>query len=393
MNRNLLVKLAKQYGTPLYVYDAEVIEERCRELRKNFPNKAIFYAVKANNNPELLKIIRKEGLGIECVSPGEIRAGRAAGFPREKISYTCSNQTERDIKFAAKNAGYVHIDSLIQLELWGRLKLGREVSLRLNEGIGTGHHKHVVTGGPDSKFGISEKDIPAARRIAKRYGLRVVGLEQHIGSNILDKDRAIFLRSVKKLLASARAFPDVRHVDFGGGFGIPYKPGDKSLNLGAIGKEFKALTEEFAKEQGGEVTFALEPGRYVVAESGTLLTRVVDLKSTSAHSFVGVDSGFNHLVRPAMYGSYHPIDNLSRRAGPRKQVTIGGNVCESGDLFAVHRRIAAPRLGDLLRIGQAGAYGMSMASVYNLRELPREVLVAKGKSRDISISLEARVRG
>lgn len=387
------IKLAKQYGTPLYVYDQAVIEARCRELRKNFPNTAIFYAVKANNNPALLKVIKKEGLGIECVSPGEIRAGQAAGFPREKISYTCSNQTERDLKFAAKNAGHVHIDSLVQLERWGRLKLGRDVSLRLNEGIGTGHHKHVVTGGPDSKFGISEKDIPAARRIAKRYGLRVVSLEQHIGSNILDKDRAVFLRSVKKLLASARAFPDVRHVDFGGGFGIPYKPGDKPLNLRAIGKEFSVLTKEFAEERGGKATFALEPGRFVVAESGALITQVVDLKSTSAHSFVGVDSGFNHLVRPAMYGSYHPIENLSRSSGPRKKVTIGGNVCESGDLFAVRRSIAAPRLGDLLRIGQAGAYGMSMASVYNLRELPKEVLVSKGKAKDISVSLESRVRG
>jgi len=358
---------------------------------RSFPGVKIFYAVKANSNPELLKIIRKEGLGIECVSPGEIRAGQAAGFAQEKISFTCSNLSEADLVFAAKNAGHVHIDSLVQLETWGRKKLGKEVSLRINEGIGTGHHRHVVTGGPDSKFGISLKDIPDARRIAKKYGLRVVSVEQHIGSNILDKDADIFLKSVRKLLKSAEEFPDVRHVDFGGGFGIPYRPTDKALNLRTLGKEFTKLTDAFAKKRGGEVTFALEPGRYVVAESGTLLTTVVDMKSTSKHQFVGVNSGFNHLLRPAMYGSYHPIENLSRK-GTKKTVTIAGNVCESGDIFATHRSIAAPKMGDMLAIGNAGAYGMSMASVYNLRDLPNEYLLEKGKLRNISYSPEARVR-
>lgn len=390
MNTTIPRALLRKFPTPLYVYDRAVIEKRCRDLRKYFPNAKIFYAVKANSNPELLKIIRKEGLGIECVSPGEIRAGQAAGFPKSMISYTCSNQMESDLIFAAKNAGYVHIDSLVQLETWGRKKLGKEVSLRINEGIGTGHHRHVVTGGPDSKFGISEKDIPAARRIAKKYGLTIVAVEQHIGSNILNKDANIFLRSVRKLLRTARSFPDVRHVDFGGGFGIPYKPTDKALNLVALGKEFTKLTNAFSTERPG-TTFALEPGRYVVAESGTLYTSVVDLKSTSKHNFVGVNSGFNHLIRPAMYGSYHPITNVSRK-GPQKSVTIAGNVCESGDIFATNRTIASPKIGDLLAIGNAGAYGMSMVSVYNLRELPKEILIEKGRVRDISFSPEARVR-
>lgn len=381
----------KSLGTPCYVYDRAVIEKRCRDLRKYFPNTTVFYAVKANSNPELLKIIRKEGLGIECVSPGEIRAGIAAGFPKKMISFTCSNLTEGDLIFAAKNAGHVHIDSLVQLETWGRKKLGKEVSLRINEGIGAGHHHHVVTGGPDSKFGISEKDISAARKIAKKYGLSIVSLEQHIGSNVLEKDRGIFLKSVRKLLRTARSFPEVRHVDFGGGFGIPYRPTDTALNLSTLGKEFKVLTNAFAKERGGKVSFALEPGRYVVAESGTLLTTVVDMKSTSKHNFVGVDSGFNHLIRPAMYGSYHPIENLSKK-GTKKDITIAGNVCESGDIFATHRKIAAPKIGDVLAIGNAGAYGMSMASVYNLRELPKEFVLEKGRVRDITFSPEARVR-
>ncbi|MBY0110863.1 diaminopimelate decarboxylase [Patescibacteria group bacterium] len=381
----------KNLPTPCYVYDRAVIEKRCRDLKTYFPGVKIFYAVKANSNPELLKIIRKEGLGIECVSPGEIRAGQAAGMTKEKISFTCSNLSESDLVFAARNAGYVHIDSLVQLETWGKKKLGRDVSLRINEGIGTGHHRHVVTGGPDSKFGISLKDLPAARKIVKKYGLRVVSLEQHIGSNVLDKDADIFLKSVRKLLRSAEEFPEVRHVDFGGGFGIPYRPTDRALNLKTLGKEFTSLTNAFAEKRGGKVTFALEPGRYVVAESGTLLTTVVDMKSTSKHQFVGVNSGFNHLIRPAMYGSYHPIENLSRK-GTKKTVTIAGNVCESGDIFATHRSIVAPKIGDVLAIGNAGAYGMSMASVYNLRELPREFILEKGKAREITFSPEARVR-
>lgn len=380
----------KTLPTPCYVYDRSVIEKRCRDLRKHFPDAKVFYAVKANSNPELLKIIRKEGLGIECVSPGEIRAGQAAGFPKGMISYTCSNQMESDIVFAAKNAGYVHIDSLTQLETWGRLGLGKEISLRINEGIGTGHHRHVVTGGPDSKFGISLKDLSAALRLSKKYGLRIVSVEQHIGSNILNKDADIFLRSVRKLLKTARSFPDVRHVDFGGGFGIPYRPTDTALDLKALGKEFTKLTDAFKRERPG-ATFAIEPGRYVAAESGTLYASVVDRKSTSKHDFVGVNSGFNHLIRPAMYGSYHPITNVSRK-GAGKSVTIAGNVCESGDLFAVGRKIADPRIGDVLAIGNAGAYGMSMASVYNLRELPKELLLEKGRLRDISFSPEARVR-
>jgi len=387
-----LQSVVRKFQTPVYAYDKAVIEKRCQDLKKNFPGVKIFYAIKANSSPELVKIIRKQGLGIECVSPGEIRAAQAAGVPKEKISFTCSNLMERDLVFASKNAGYVHIDSLGQLEMWGKKKLGREVSLRINEGIGAGHHHHVVTGGPDSKFGISEKDVPAARRIAKKYSLTIMGVEQHIGSNVLDKDADIFLRSVRKLLATARSFPDVRHVDFGGGFGIPYKPTDKALNLVRLGKKFMPLIQEFSEERGGKVTFALEPGRFVVAESGTLLVSVVDMKSTSKHDFVGVNSGLNHLIRPAMYGSYHPIENLTRPKAPKKSVTIGGNICESADIFAAHRKIPAPKRGDVLAIRTAGAYGMSMVSTYNLRELPKEVLMEKGSIRNISFSPEARIR-
>lgn len=375
----------------MYVYEQRVVKTRCENLRNAFPGFQIYYAVKANSNPAIVEIVKKEGLGIETVSPGEIRLGKSVGFPKANISFTCSNQTQNDLAYASRNAGRVHIDSLVQLETWGKMKLGKDVSLRINEGVGAGHHRHVVTGGPDSKFGISEKDVPEARKIAKKYDLRITGLEQHIGSNVLNDNTDIFMRSVRKLINTAREFPLVTHLDFGGGFGVPYKPGDRALNLRKLGKEVVHITKKFEKERGVPMTFALEPGRYVVAEAGVLLVSVVDIKSTSKHSFVGVNSGFNHLIRPAMYGSYHAIQNLNRK-GNLKSVTIGGNVCESGDIFATQRRISAPCLGDVLAIRNAGAYGMTMASLYNLRALPREVLQTGGSIKDISFDPRRYIR-
>lgn len=375
----------------MYVYDRRVIEKRAREFKRHFPDFAIHYAVKANNNPTILRILKKEGLQAEAVSVGEIRVALASGFKKADISYTCSNQTPVELKFAAKNAGKVHLDSLVQLETWGRLRLGREVSLRINEGIGAGHHRHVMTGGPNSKFGIEEKDFKKVRAIAKHYGLRITGLEQHIGSNFLEEDRPLFLRSVKKLIETARQFPDVVHLDFGGGIGVPYRPGDRRVDIQKLGKEITGITRKFQKERGRPITFALEPGRYLVAEAGYLLATVVDLKATKKHRFAGVNSGFNHLIRPAMYGSYHPIENLSR-TGPKAPITLAGNICESGDVFAWDRPMVPPKVGDVIAIGNAGAYGMSMASTYNLRALPKEILLSGRNAKDISFSPNRYVR-
>lgn len=365
--------LAKRFGTPLYVYDERLIRERCRALQDHFPGATIHYAVKANANSVLLSIIRSEGCGIETVSPGEILLARKAKFPKEKTSFTCASLTEEELVIAARSCAYVHLDSLHQIEVWGKRKLGKNISIRLNQGIGAGHHKHVITGGPHSKFGISLTDVPEAKRLARKYGLRITGLAQHIGSNVLST--AIFVRALQKLLDTAVAFPDIEHIDFGGGFGIPYTPTERTLNLAAVGKEYVRRTSRYLKSQKRKVTFAFEPGRYLVAESGTLLVSVTDRKATSAHDFAGVNAGFNQLIRPAMYGSYHPITNLSRRSGVQKEITIAGNVCESGDLFAIDRRMTVPKIGDILAIHNAGAYGRSMASTYNARPLPREVLM------------------
>ena len=380
-----LTKAAAQFGTPLYVYEQGVIEGQCQKLKRHFPDVSFHYAMKANSNPTLLSIIRKQGIGAEAVSLGELALAAKAGFKPKNLSFTCASLAEEELVQAAVSGARVHLDSLVQLETWGRRALGRDVSLRLNQGIGAGHHAHVITGGPHSKFGITVKDIPEAKRIAERYDLRIRGIQQHIGSNVLDA--AVFLKAVRALLTTAKAFSEITHIDFGGGLGIPYAPDERKLDLRKVGKEFRRLTATFQKSLGQDVSFAMEPGRFIVAESGSLLVSVVDLKETDAHFFAGVNSGFNHLIRHAMYGAYHPIENLSRTLARKQAVTIAGNVCESGDLFAVDRPMPRPEIGDVLAIRNAGAYGFSMASTFNMHALPREVLVTgAGKLKDISFS-------
>ena len=381
MKKSEYLSLAKKYGTPLYVYDEAVIRRQCQKLRTAFPNAAIHYAVKANSNPALLRIIESEKFHVECVSLGELALVQSVGFPKERISFTCSNLTEGELLAASKTGARIHLDSLEQVRIWGERRLGKEISVRLNQGIGAGHHSHVITGGPDSKFGISLADVPTLLKLSKKYGLTVTGLQQHIGSNVLTP--AMFLKAMKTLFATALVFPELSHLDFGGGFGIAYRPQQSALDLPAVSKGFSKLCADFEKKRGKKFEYSFEPGRYLVAEAGTLLVTVVDRKATSKHAFVGVNSGFNQLIRPAMYGSYHPIQNVSR-SGKTELVTVAGNVCESGDVFATHRAIATPKIGDVLAIECAGAYGFSMASYYNLHAPPREVLVSGGKARDIS---------
>lgn len=380
-----LSKAAERYGTPVYVYAEAEIEAQCQKLTRYFPHVQFHYAMKANSNPTLLSIIRKQGIGAEAVSLGELALAKSVGFAPGSTSFTCASLAEEELVEASASGARVHLDSLAQLEVWGRRSLGPEVSLRLNQGIGAGHHAHVITGGPHSKFGITLTDVPEALRLASKCGLRITGIQQHIGSNVLDAE--LFLRAARALIKTAKLFSDLEHIDFGGGLGIPYAPEERSLDLKRVGKELAKLMDSYQASAGRKVSFAMEPGRYVVAESGSLLVSVTDLKETSAHLFAGVNSGFNHLIRHAMYGAYHPIDNLSRMRGRRVPVTIAGNVCESGDLFAVDRMMVRPQIGDLLAIRNAGAYGFSMASTFNMHALPPEVLVTRaGRLKDISFN-------
>ncbi|HEY4522352.1 MAG TPA: diaminopimelate decarboxylase [Candidatus Paceibacterota bacterium] len=373
--------LTQEFGSPLYVYEADVIRARCRELKKAFPGIDLYYACKSNENPEAVRIITKEGFGVETMSPREVALARKTGVPISRIAFTCGSISEIELVSMVRKGIRVHLDSLVQVERFGKNFPGREISVRLNQGIGAGHHAHVITGGPESKFGIDVSHIGQIKTLAKKYDLKVTGLHQHIGSDILDE--VIFLRAMDALFETAMQFPELEHLDFGGGFGVPYTPGTKRLNIVSLGKKVRTRADQFTKKYGRTVRMSFEPGRYLIAEAVSLLVTVQDIKKNPKKTFVGIDSGMGHLIRPSLYDSYHEILNATHPNNSKKKVTIAGVYCESGDVFAKDRPLPMPALGDVLIVKNAGAYGYAMSSEYNLRERPAEVLLEKGKSRII----------
>jgi len=377
-------ELLRQYGSPLYVYDAEIVRQQYRTLRDaiTYPDTRFFYACKANRNHDILKVLQAEGCGLEAVSQDEVAAGLRAGIRAENIVYTCSFVDKEELQFVINQGIMINIDSLTQLEWYGQMNPGGRVSLRINQGIGHGGHEHLITGGPDSKFGIDIAQLDEARRIAAQYNLHIVGVHQHIGSLILDPQ--IFMKAIRKLLETARLFENLEFIDFGGGFGVPYKETDEPLDMALLGKLISDELEQFASSYS-RVQFRFEPGRYLVAESGVLLATVTDIKETPYHTFVGIDSGFNHLIRPAMYGSYHQIINASRATAEKtKKVWLVGNICESADILARDRELPECQRGDTIATLGAGAYGYAMSFFYNGRKQPEEVLVDNGTARLIS---------
>ncbi len=376
-------KLVEKYGSPLYVYEEETMRQRFADLTENIKHSKlkIYYACKANTNVEILKLLKRLGSHIETVSRGEVMAALKAGFRPEHIMFTCGNISMDEMKFLIKEKIAINIDSLSQLEKYGELNPGASVGLRINQGIGAGEHRHVITGGPESKFGIYYTQIEEAKQIAKKYNISIIGVHQHIGSNILDE--AIFLKAMRAIIGTAYRFEGLGYINFGGGFGIPYKPGEKPLNMKSLGKKIRERFGQFCKNYGCEPLMIFEPGRYLVCESGILLMTVMDIKDNPRRTFIGVDSGFNHMIRSAFYGSYHGIINASSINRRKVTATIAGNLCESGDVFARDRRIAECKEGDVLALLNAGAYGYSMSSTYNLRARPAEIIVDRRKSRII----------
>jgi len=376
INHEVFEKIAKKFGTPVYVYEEEKIRNQLHFLDQSISYKPrmIFYAMKANSNPHILNIFKTENVGIDAVSPGEIALALKVGFSPSNILFTGNNVTEEEADFAVERGVLVNIDSLSRLKKFGKRYPGSDISVRINPNVGAGHHDHCITGGPKSKFGIWYSRIGEIKRVAKSYNLNIVGIHQHIGSQILEVDK--FMIAMEVLLKVASKFPDLQFVDFGGGLGVPYRPEEKKLDIKELGQK---MSDRFKAFCGNALILAIEPGRYLVAESGFLLTKVNTIKrNPDGRTFVGVDSGFNHLIRPAMYGSFHPITNISNPNGLKDKVDVVGDLCESGDKFAEERDIERAREGDLLTIGVAGAYGYSMSSNYNLRPRPCEVLVKTG---------------
>ena len=371
-----LIEAAEAFGTPTYVYDEAVVRDRIARLREHLEDLPLrlLYAMKANASPVVLDIIREEGLGVDVVSPGETELALRIGFPPESILFSANNMTDEEMRWAHEKGVMLNVGELSRLERFGEAFPGAEVCVRLNPSVGGGHHAHVVTGGGRSKFGIPMADLDRVRAILHRYDLRPAGLHQHIGSGIMSAE--LIWEAVRVLLEAARSFEALSFINLGGGLGVPYRPGEKPLDLENFHRVIVEPLKAFrAAHPSPDLTFMFEPGRYLVAEAGVLLTRVNTLKAANGRLFAGTDSGMNHLIRPAIYDAYHHVVNLSNPDGPLRTYDVVGNICESGDYFARDREIAEIREGDVLAVLDVGAYGLSMASLYNLRPLPAEALL------------------
>ncbi len=373
-----IFSLLAKYGSPLYVYSEAILRERCREIRQLLPGRRFLpsYSAKANGNLELLKVIRSEGFEVDAMSPGEVALALRAGFSPESILFIGNNVSAEELRFAVERGALVSVDSLSQLELFGRCHPGAAVAVRFNPGVGAGHHAKVVTAGRGTKFGVQADLAGEVRERAARHGLRLVGINQHIGSLFLSEDP--YLEAAAALLAIARKLPGLSFVDFGGGFGVPYRSGEARLDLRRLSEKLDLLIGAFeAGGMAGELTYKAEPGRYLVAESGVLLGTVHAVKESYGVKYVGTDLGFNVLARPAMYDAYHAIHLAPRGARPceTETATVVGNICETGDVLARNRELPRAQEGDAVAVLDAGAYGFSMASSYNGRPPPAEVLI------------------
>ena len=379
-------ELAETYGTPLYVYNENVLRQLCRDLTalSGQPGFGVNYSITANANPVLLRMIREEGLVVDAMSPGELFMNDLAGFTPAEILYISNNNSDTELQNALVHGLLVSVDSLSQLDTLGRLNRGGKVMVRFNPGIGAGHHAKVVTAGKETKFGVTPDKIDEVFALLARHELTLAGINQHIGSLFMEPDG--YLNAARVLLDLAETLPDgaldrLEIIDFGGGFGIPYHKyeGEARLDMADLGRRLHAMISGWAASAGYTGRFLVEPGRYVAAECGVLLGRVHAVKNNGDKRYVGTDLGFNVLVRPAMYDSFHDVEIYRGEKGaadaePMRQ-TIVGNICESGDILAKDRLLPVMREGDVLGILDAGAYGFTMASNYNQRRRPAEVLI------------------
>ncbi|MCR5311834.1 MAG: diaminopimelate decarboxylase [Lachnospiraceae bacterium] len=377
-------KIAEEYGTPIYVYSEEIIRKHMHAVEQvitKYPYTAN-YSVKANTNIHILKLALEEGLNCDAMSPGEITMLLKAGFPKERIFFVPNNvSSEDELKFAVEHGIMTSLDSLSQLEAYGEVNPGGKCAVRINPGVGAGHHEKVVTAGKKTKFGIQESDIEKIHEIAAKYNLTIAGINQHIGSGFLDPEP--YLKAVSNLLRIARGFKDLEFIDFGGGYGIPYhKLNDEAeFPMESFKAALEPILDEFVKDYGKAPLFKSEPGRYCVAEGSVILGRVHATKENSGVSYVGTDVGMNVLVRPSMYGSWHDIeiirDGKVVSRDSLKPVTVTGNICESGDILCADRELPEIKKGDLACILDTGAYGYSMCSSYNSRPRPAEVMITR----------------
>ncbi len=374
-----ITTLTEKYDTPLYVYDTAKMQQQYKRLINAFKgaNVKIKYACKALTNTNILKMFRSFGSGLDTVSIEEVEIGLRAGFKPQEIVYTPNSVSIDEIKRAVEYGVHVNIDNISILDQFGHIYGDTvPVCIRINPHILAGGNAKISTGHIDSKFGISIYQLRHVERIIQQTKVKVNGLHMHTGSDILDVD--VFLRGAEMLLETAQHFKDLQFIDFGSGFKIAYKPNDIQTDVEAFGKQLTQRFNDFCKEYGRDLELWFEPGKFLVSESGYFLVKANVIKQTTATVFVGVNSGFNHLIRPMFYDSYHHIVNVSNPNGTPRIYTVVGYICET-DTFAWDRRISEVREGDILCFLNAGAYGHTMSSNYNSRPRPAEVMIHNGK--------------
>jgi len=379
LSHRQLAAIADEFGTPVYVYHAEKIAEQYQKLKNAFAkqNVVFFYASKALTNINVLQYIKSLGANVDCSSVNEVKLALHAGFPAEKILYT-SNGIAFDEIEEAKNLGvHINIDSLSNLEKFGK-KFGHSypVGIRLRPNILAGGHLKISTGHDKSKFGIPVDQLEKVVECVEKNNLFIQGLHIHTGSEIKDVD--VFVKGIGILFDIIPFFKELEFVDLGGGFKVPYKEGDSETEITLLSEKVKEAFSNHPNPGNKPLQIWFEPGKFLVSEAGYFITQVNVLKETSSTIFAGVNSGFNHLIRPMFYDAYHRIENISNENGPEKVYTVVGNICET-DTFATDRKISEIREGDYLVFYNAGAYGFEMSSNFNSRLKPAEVLVKNGK--------------
>jgi len=374
-----LIQIANEFGTPVYIYHAEKIKEQYEKLSSAFKgcNARFFYACKALTNINILKYMSKLGAGADCVSINEVKLALMAGFTREDILYTPNCVDFNEVNEAVRSGVRINIDNLSLLEQFGN-KFGNSypVSIRLNPHIMAGGNFKISTGHVDSKFGISIHQIRHIERIVNSTKIKVNGLHMHTGSEI--KDVGVFLEGLEVMFSMYSHFPDLEFVDLGSGFKVPYQPDDPETDVVTLGKRLSEVFSSFEKETGRKLQIWFEPGKYFVSQAGYFIVKANVIKQTPATVFVGVNSGFNHFIRPMFYEAYHHIENISNSSGVERIYTVVGNICET-DTFAWDRKLYEVHEGDYLVFYNAGAYGFEMSSNFNSRLKPAEVMVKDGK--------------
>ena len=379
MTNKFLKSLTNKYESPLYVYDAERIISQYNKLTNAFSsvkNLKINYATKALSNVSILKIFNSLNAGLDTVSVQEVQLGLKAGFDPKDIIFTPNGVSLDEIEQAMHLGVQINIDNISILEQFGQKYPDVPVCIRMNPHVMAGGNKKISVGHIDSKFGISIHQLPHIHRVVENTGMLITGVHMHTGSDIYDIDA--FLRATEILFNVAASFKNLEYIDFGSGFKVPYKEGDIQTDIEELGVKLSKRFNDFCKEFGRDLTLMFEPGKYLVSEAGQFLVHVNVVKQTTSTVFASIDSGLNHLIRPMFYDSHHHIENISNPSGKKRFYTVVGYICET-DTFGTNRQISEIKEGDILSFKNAGAYCYSMASNYNSRYRPAEVLIFKGK--------------